>query len=238
MLLLCTPALHHRQKICPRRIWRGPWYRIGSDRDRAVTGKIIVDETSVGGDPAQYRSAVARIDAGNRRDPSGWEHQHALAVVDWIEALRPEASDALRLAGRAQHMGRWRRPRDRYPRDRAGYLRWRRELQSLHADEAARLLAEVGYAQAFIDRVRSLMHKQHLRDDPEAQTLEDALCLVFIERQLEAFRARHDEAKLQRILERTWAKMSPAARQAALELSLPPAVRDLLTRSIAPAARP
>ena len=153
-------------------------------------------------------------------------------MLEWIGRLWPEAPEALLLAARAQHMGRWRVPRDRYPRDRAGYLRWRRHLQRRHAEEAARILTDCGYAAPFVERVGAIMRKENLRDDPETQTLEDALCLVFIERELEAFQRQHDEAKLQRILRRTWAKMSEPGRAAALELPLPEAVRGLLARSL------
>lgn len=183
-------------------------------------------------DEARFRRAAARIDDYNRRDPSEREYPHSLAVVDWITTLRPDASEALRLAGRAQHIGRWRIPRDTYPRNRPGYLRWRRDLQAFHADEAAAILAECGYPQAFIDRVRAIIRKQDL-NDPETRTVEDALCLVFIERQLAAFSRAHDDVKLSRIIRRTWAKMSPAGRDAALALPVTDEVRGLLERSLA-----
>lgn len=183
-------------------------------------------------DPARYQRAVACIDGYNRRDPVGREYPHALAVLQWITILRPDASEALRLAGRAAHIGRWRIPREGYPRNRPGYLRWREDLQAFHADETAAILAECGYPRGVIDRVRSIMRKEHLHDDGETQTFEDALCLVFMERQLAGFQQQHDDAKLQRIMRRTWAKMSPAGRDAALGLSLPDPVRELLQRSL------
>jgi hypothetical protein len=57
------------------------------------------------------------------------------------------------------------------------------------------------------------------------------LCLVFIERQLAGFQQQHDDPKLQRIIRMTWAKMSPAGREAALGLPVPESVRGLLERS-------
>jgi hypothetical protein len=192
-----------------------------------------LSETPQIDDAARFQQAVDRIDGYNREDPNGREHEHSLAVVGWITTLRPQASEALRLAGRAQHIGRWRIPRDRYPRNRPGYLRWRQDLQVFHADETADLLAGCGYQQPFIDRVRSIMLKQDLQSDAETQTLEDALCLVFVERQLADFQQQHDDRKLQRIIRRTWAKMSPAGREAALRLPVPAPVRQLLERSLA-----
>lgn len=182
--------------------------------------------------PARFQRAVEDIDAYHRQDPNGREHSHATRVLEWILTLRPDASEALRLAGRAQHIGRWRIPRDRYPRDRPGYLRWRKDLQAFHADEAGAILAACGYEPAFVGRVRDIIRKRNLRSDPEIQTVEDALCLVFMERQLAGFQQQHDEAKLQRIIRRTWSKMSPEGQQAALGLPLPPEVRDLLRRSL------
>lgn len=182
-----------------------------------------------------FERAAAAFAAYHERDPAGREASHSRAVVAWVERLQPDSSAALGLAARAQHMGRWEIPRDRYPRDRSGYLQWRRDLAEHHADKAGILLADCGYRQVTIDRVRSIMRKRRLATDPEAQTLEDALCLAFIERQLDDFRQRHDEAKLQGILRKTWAKMSPAGHAAALSLDLPQAVSDLLTRSLMPA---
>jgi hypothetical protein len=47
-----------------------------------------------------------------------------------------------------------------------------------------------------------------------------------------AFSTRHAEAKVQRILRKTWNKMSPAGQQAALKLRLPDDVRALIGRSV------
>lgn len=189
-------------------------------------------------DQDRYRQAVAAIDARNAEDPTGREAQHARDVLRWIEVLAPQASVALRLAGRAQHMGRWRIPRNSYPGGRAGYLRWRRDLAAFHAEQTARVLTGCGYPAELVERVGRLIRKENLAGDAEAQTLEDALCLTFIERELDDFRRRHDETKLQRILQRTWAKMSPAAHRQALALPLSEPVRDLLARSVSGAGDP
>jgi hypothetical protein len=177
-------------------------------------------------------AALDRIDACHREDPDGQALDHAEAVCAWVLRLRPDASLALRIAARAQHIRRWQVPRDTFPRNRDGYLRWRAELQAFHADQAESIVAACGFEQVFIDRVGSLMRKEGLDQDPETRTLEDALCLVFMERQLAAFSTRHAEAKVQRILRKTWNKMSPAGQQAALKLRLPDDVRALIGRSV------
>ena len=68
--------------------------------------------------------------------------------------------------------------------------------------------------------------------------LEDTACLVFLEHELAAFAAKHDEPKLVQILERTWRKMSPRGRAAALALELSPPARALIEKATAePSAR-
>jgi hypothetical protein len=154
-------------------------------------------------------------------------------MTRWLERLEPQASEALRLAARAQHLCRWRVPRGDYPEGRAGYLRWRRDCAELHARLAAEILAEVGYDAATIDRVRDLVRKKGLSDDAEALVLEDAACLVFLENELASFAPKHDETKLVRILERTWRKMSPRGRETALALDLPRSARALIEKALA-----
>ena len=180
----------------------------------------------------RFAAAARRLEARHREAPDDEELGYARAVTRWVERLRPDPSPALALAARAQHLGRWRVPRDTYPANRPGYLRWRADLQVFHADQTADILRDCGFEDAFVERVGALMRKEGLGDDPETQALEDALCLAFMERQLAAFSTRHAEPKMQRILEKTWQKMSPAARELALTLELPERVRSLVMRSV------
>jgi hypothetical protein len=110
--------------------------------------------------------------------------------------------------------------------DRIGYLQWRKRLNKFHAQVAGAILREVGYDEAMVGRVASLLKKEALKSDPEAQTLEDVVDLVFIESYLAGFVARHgqyDLAKFTDILEKTAKKMSPRGRAAALtSIELPP----------------
>ena len=59
------------------------------------------------------------------------------------------------------------------------------------------------------------------------------ICLVFLETYLADFAAQHDEAKLIRILQRTWVKMSDRGHQAALALPLPPDLSKLIKKALA-----
>ena len=188
----------------------------------------------------RFAAAIARFDAANARDPNVTivegmpqpkELVYARRMTDWLSRLEPNASEPVQLAARCQHLMRWSIPRDSYPMDRPGYLKWRTTLYDFHADRAAEILRDVGYDDATIARVRSLVRKEKIKADPEMQLLEDVICLVFLENYFAEFAADHDEEKLIRILRRTWAKMSPRGHEAALGLDLPERERKLVERA-------
>src|SRR3954447_7365041 len=138
----------------------------------------------------RFNRAMALFDDANRDDPNhtivdGAEHPDALLygrrMSDWLHKLVPDASEPLRLAARSQHLMRWQIPRSRYPMTKQGYHEWRNDLAKFHAREAASLLQQAGYDAATIERVQSLVKKENLKSDPETQTLEDVICLVFLE---------------------------------------------------------
>jgi hypothetical protein len=151
----------------------------------------------------------------------------------WLEKLSSQASEPLKLAVRCQHIRRWAIPRSAYPEGRVGYLRWRKEQSLAHAAVAGEILGRAGYDEGTIGRVQSLVKKEGIKHDPEAQLLEDVTCLVFLESELAAFAPRHEEAKLVDILQKTWLKMSPAGREAALALELPAQLRALVEKAVA-----
>ena len=93
----------------------------------------------------RLREAMARIDAYNQQDPRGEELLYSQRMTAWLGKLEPNASEALQIAARAQHIGRWTLPRKSYPMDRAGYKKWREELARFHAETSAGILREVGY---------------------------------------------------------------------------------------------
>jgi hypothetical protein len=142
-----------------------------------------------------------------------------------LARFAPEASATLRLAARCQHIQRWKIPRADYPMTRPGYQQWRLCLRDFHAERAGTILRDAGYDDATIARVRSLIRKEALKTDAEAQTLEDVVDLVFLESYLADFVAGHsgyDEAKFVDILRKTGRKMSARGRTAALTLIAPP----------------
>ena len=184
-----------------------------------------------------------RIDAINRDDPHRIqirgqarpkELTHAAMVSGWIEQLRPGADDALRIAAHGHHVRRWAIPRAEYPLERRGYLRWRKALQDLHAATLGEVMSEAGYDAQDIQRAQDLVRKKNLRRDPDAQALEDALCLVFLETQFGEFRTRQTDDRTANILRKTWDKMSDQARALALDLELSPDDRRFLREALGP----
>jgi hypothetical protein len=193
-------------------------------------------------DAERFKKAIQSFDAANAEDPNlervdgvsyAKELLYAQRMTTWIERFAPDASEALRLAARCQHIRRWVMPRSHYPMDRRGYLQWRTGLAKFHAETAANILREVGYEEAVIARVQSLIRKEGLKRDPEVQCLEDVICLVFLESYCADFAMNHDAAKILPIIRKTWEKMSPAGREVAGTLDLPSEVSRLVAAALA-----
>lgn len=190
---------------------------------------------------SKLEKAFQLFDSYNKQDPHTllWdereyaaEYFYALQLHNWVRKLDPEASEALLLASRCQHLGRWKIPRAQYPSGKAGYLRWRSDLAKFHASEAKKLLIEVGYSEHEIEEVQHIILKQNLKADKEVQTMENALCLVFLEFQFEDFIQKHDDDKLVRIVQKSWKKMSEPGRTAALSLTYSPKAKLLLNKAL------
>ncbi len=192
----------------------------------------------------RFRAAIAAIDALNAEDPSREATEGGTApaallygrrMSGWLLRLAPDASEALRLATRAQHIGRWKSPRGAYPSGREGYLQWRGDLARFHADTTAAILAEAGYESSEIARVGALLQKKRLKRDAEVQTLEDAACLVFLEHEFTDFSRKHEDEKVVDIVLKTLAKMSDRGRAEAAKLTpaLPADRRALIERAMA-----
>lgn len=176
----------------------------------------------------RFARAIARFDALNAQDPvsesdGGVDTPKALLygqrMSACLEHFAPEASELLRLAVRAQHLCRFRIPRDDYPRNRPGYLKWRTDLAKLHAELGAEVLEAEGYDEADIAELQKLLRKKGRETSADVQLLEDTACLVFLDHYLHDFAKQHDEEKLVSIVQKTWAKMSEAAHGKALTLA-------------------
>ena len=195
----------------------------GVDRENALRA------SGRAADGDRFLRAIGRIDSLNSEDPKtvtlcdetiGYELHFSRLLFAKVLSILPEASEACLLAARGQHICRWESPRSDYPEGRAGYLRWRSDLKRFHADKTAKVLESEGYDPDTIERVRAINLKKDLKNNIEAQAMEDSLCLVFLESQFAEFRHKTTEEKMISILRKTWGKMSDGGKEAALSLNL------------------
>jgi hypothetical protein len=186
--------------------------------------------------------AIARrlIDRAHSADPKSVHGRPAELVYadrmeEWLLRLAPDSPELLRLAVRCQHLERWSVPRNSYPEGRAGYLTWRKFLYGKQAARARDLLLQAGVAAHEAEDVATWVSKTGLQTNPNTQRLEDAACLVFLENEISNFAAQHSDyprEKFVTIVGKTWRKMSPAAREAAAGIQLPPPIAEIVREAL------
>ncbi len=188
-----------------------------------------------------YSRARILIDQAHEGDPQrtadgrAAELAYADAMEGWVARLDPLASSLLRLAARCQHLERWSVPRSTFPLGKVGYHKWRRLLYVRQSERTRELLLQAGLPEHEVAEAAAWVAKSNLRDNPGTQMLEDAACLVFLEKEISGFAAQHAEYprdKFIDILRKTWRKMSPRAQLAALELDLPPDIAALVRDAV------
>ncbi|KAF1965271.1 hypothetical protein BU23DRAFT_33031 [Bimuria novae-zelandiae CBS 107.79] len=210
-----------------------------------------------------YTKALAAIDAAHALDPNKitvagtslpYELHYAQKCTSYLEKRAPDASEALRLAIRAQHFRRWEVPRNSYPMTRIGYHAWRTHLKKRQAELVMSILDEIyehpthEEHMAFLNRVGSLIKKEGLKEgDEEAGVLEDVACLVFLDDQFEKYAklwadgkgeegeegVRLEEEKVVGILRKTWAKMTPKGHELALRIPMEGRPKELIQKALA-----
>ena len=177
---------------------------------------------------SKLSAAFGQFDAYNQKDPHAfpWEGKSypqeyflAIKLYDWVKKLQPNANEELLLASRSQHIGRWEIPRNTYPEGREAYLKWRKDLAQYHAEKAAAIMENVGYTPEQIARTRQILLKQKIKVDHDVQTMENALCLVFLQFQYEDFHPKYEADKVINILKKSLLKMDAHGHQFALTLS-------------------
>ncbi|HVG15591.1 MAG TPA: DUF4202 domain-containing protein [Chitinophagaceae bacterium] len=190
----------------------------------------------------KLEKAFELFDAYNRLDPTvisyegvayPAEYFFALRLHYWVMQLNPDAGEALKLASRCQHIGRWESPRDSYPPGKAGYLKWRSDLKEFHAQKAENILLSVGYEYPVIEAVKNIVYKKDLKKNDDVQVMENALCLVFLQHQYTDFIMQYDDEKVTRILQKSWAKMSTPGRAIAGTLHFEGRAKLLLEKALA-----
>jgi hypothetical protein len=195
---------------------------------------------------SSYEQARQLIDAANGADPNQvsadgrqWPKEllYSHRMSDMLDRFNPEADDAMKLAIRAQHIERWKSPRNAYPMDRIGYLKWRKDLYKIQANRAAELLQQAGFGDEDIERVRNAVAKKNIKTNPDTQLLEDVTDLVFMEHYMLEFVGKHPEYSEEKwidIIQKTWNKMSDDAHAFALSgaVRLPESLLPLIKKAV------
>lgn len=179
----------------------------------------------------RLEKVLAEIDRFNRDDPKQYELPYSQWLTNWVQRLEPNPSEELLIVARGQHIGRWMIPRESFPDDRKGYLAWREKLKSFHAEKVTALMRQAGYPPDSIAKAERMILKKNIRE-PEAQVIEDALCLVFLERQFTDLRKKEPEDKMIVILQKSWRKMGEKGRAEALKLNYLPEEKILLQKAL------
>ncbi|MDI1287838.1 MAG: DUF4202 domain-containing protein [Reyranella sp.] len=181
----------------------------------------------------RFQAVIDDIDAANAQDPrqdsvAGTlrprEVVYSERMSECLALLYPEASEALRIAARAQHICRWQIPRQNYRLGREGYNAWRSACRDHHGALTSAIMRRHGYAENEIAQAAKIIRKEQLKRDPESQALENVVAVVFVQHYLDEFVADHkdyDDAKLADILKKTLRKMDPTGHAAVLALPLP-----------------
>jgi len=193
-----------------------------------------------------FNKATALINAANSEDPNQetyngkvWPKEllYSYHMSEMLNRFAPETDNVMQLGISAQHIQRWKSPRNAFPMDKKGYYQWRTQLYQFHADTVCALMKQVGYSDAELDRVNKAVAKKSLRTNADTQLVEDIAALVFIEHYMQAFVDKHpeyDEKKWIEIILRTWKKMSDKGQKYALsgQLKLPQDLVPLIKKSI------
>jgi hypothetical protein len=192
------------------------------------------------GDENKLNQTFEKFDSYNKQDPNQFiwegktypqEYFMALKLHEWVLKLNPSPSEALLLASRCQHLGRWEIRRDSFPMDRVGYLSWRKQLSESHAKKAKIILQEAGYPQSVMEDVEQIVLKKGIKQNADVQTMENALCLVFLEFQYESFHPNHPET-IVNILKKSLMKMDQKGHEFATSLQFSSAGSNYIEQAI------
>lgn len=199
----------------------------------------------------QLESILSAIDNINSQDSNttlsnGEKHPTELIygqrMTICLAQYWPKASELLQIAVRAQHIKRWHLKRSEFAQGKAGYYQWRIALGKFHAQLTAQVMLEHGYSEEQAAQTASIICKENLKDkaqtqlNSDSQTLEDVACLVFLIYYFDDFAKQYteqdNEAKIIRIVQLTWGKMSEEAHGIALKLTLPDHLAQLVNKAL------
>jgi hypothetical protein len=186
------------------------------------------------------RKILEKVRIAHEADPKrvhgrAAESLYAEQILRWVRSLVTDVGDILSIAACCQHLERWSIARSTYPMDRVGYLQWRKALQARQGERAREIALQCGAEISEADRIALLVAKKAPKGDRDAQALEDAACLVFLESELQPFAAEHADYtrdKFIDIITKTWAKMSARGHELAQTIALPPALQELVAAAL------
>jgi len=190
-------------------------------------------------------NTLSAIDDINRQDPNtilangssqAKELVYGQQMTACLTQYWPEANELLQIAVRAQHIKRWQLKRTEFAEGKSGYYQWRIAQGKFHAKLTASIMLEQGFTNEEAEQCASIIRKENLKTNSDSQTLEDVACLVFLMHYFDEFAAKYteqdNEAKIVRIVQLTWKKMSDEAHDIALSLTLPEHLGVIVTKAL------
>jgi hypothetical protein len=195
---------------------------------------------------SRLKAVLTAIDNINSKDPNqtmidGISQPNELLygqyMTNCIEQYFPQSNELLQIAVRAQHIKRWDLKRTAFAEGKAGYYQWRIEQGRLHAQLTKSIMLENSYNENEAESTACILRKEKLKTNDDTQTLEDVACLVFLQYYFDAFAAKYtekgNEAKIIRIVQKTWGKMSDRGHEIALSLTLPDHLAVIVGKALA-----
>ncbi|MFQ3312992.1 MAG: hypothetical protein ACI8SC_002192 [Colwellia sp.] len=190
-------------------------------------------------------NTLSAIDEINRQDPNlilsngssqAKELVYGQQMTDCLTQYWPASNEILQIAVRAQHIKRWQLKRTEFNEGKAGYYQWRIAQGKFHAELTASIMLEQGYLVKDTRQCAAIIRKENLKTCRDSQTLEDVACLVFLMHYFDEFAAKYtdqdNEAKIVRIVQLTWKKMSDQGHDIALSLTLPEHLAVIVTKAL------
>jgi 5-methylthioribose kinase len=98
--------------------------------------------------------------------------------------------------------------------------------------KAREILLKAGFDSDFADQVKTIVKKENIFTNPEAQTLEDVVCLVFLEFYLDEFMNDKTELNMVPIILKTWNKMSEKGHQETLKIKYSDAALPIIKKAL------
>jgi len=189
----------------------------------------------------KWGQIIKDIDEYNSRDPnreifedkmSNCEVVYSIRVTRWVQRLVESPSSELLVAARGAHIGRWEVPRKRYPEGLKGYYEWKTFLLQYHAEKVIEILKFYKIDPITITAISNIITRKNLKENSDAQALEDAVCLVFLEIQLLPLMAKTTEDKVINAIQKTWKKMSLRGQEMALSIELPKEAKQVIKKAL------